>query len=406
MKNWIYAIGVAALLSVGFGQEVRHTQETKLTEADFKSSRECGRCHREIYNQWSQSMHSRSFTDPIYRAVVDRVLERTEGRNKVFCLSCHAPVASVSGQTIHLPVPIDWESFSSIASEGVTCDFCHTISGNENLGRNISVNAYAYPRRGETAVKYGRYGDWQPSGEMPEKGHLVESSDFLTSAQFCAMCHQFKHPISQMETQNTYQEWLDGPYSKRGVRCQDCHMPRYSGILAEGEKPRERVHAHVFSGGHTEMIKKAATLNVWGTIEERGAGSALQVTANVTNSGSGHTIPTGLPSLREIVLEVEVENADGAVIAQREFRFGRWLLGENGERVVPWEPYVGVADNRIPPEQARQNTFDVPLSSGSDGGFLIKAQLKLELISELVSRELQMQAPEAILMTSARATVP
>ncbi len=94
------------------------------------------------------------------------------------------------------------------------------------------------------------------------------------------------------------------------------------------------------------------------------------------------------------------------MIAQKEFRFGRWLLGDHGERVVPWEPYSGVADNRIPPEQARQNTFEVPLPDGPRGNYQIKAQLKLELISELVSRELQMEAPEPILMTTAQATVP
>ena len=47
-------------------------------------------------------------------------------------------------------------NISPVAMEGVTCDVCHTISGNENFGKDISAGIYLYPRKGETAVKYGQ----------------------------------------------------------------------------------------------------------------------------------------------------------------------------------------------------------------------------------------------------------
>ncbi len=104
-------------------------QVQEMSEEDFTSARQCGQCHQEIYNQWGQSMHSKSLTDPIYRAVVDEMLRMTGGEQKTFCLSCHAPIASVAGKLQDLPVPLDWEGFGEVAREGVTCDFCHTISG-------------------------------------------------------------------------------------------------------------------------------------------------------------------------------------------------------------------------------------------------------------------------------------
>ena len=64
-----------------------------------------------------------------------------------------------------------------------------------------------------------------------------------------------------MSIQNTYEEWKSSPYAAEGKRCQDCHMPSYSGKTANDGKERPELHAHVFMGGHTEMILKAATFS-------------------------------------------------------------------------------------------------------------------------------------------------
>ncbi len=342
-------------------------------------------------------MHSRSFTDPVYRAVLDRVLQRTQGRNKAFCLSCHTPIASVSGETLLKEVPLEWDRFSAIAQEGVTCDFCHTISGEENLGMNIAVAAYVYPRRGQTAVKYGRH------ETEPIEAHMSQPSAFLTSSEVCAICHQFKHPVSHRETQNTYREWLDGPYSKRGVRCQDCHMPAYSGATAKDGPVRERVHAHAFLGGNSEMVKKAVTLTVWGAFSNS---DELQVTASVRNSGAGHTIPTGVPGIRRIQLEVRVLAPTGETLARRNYYFGQRPLTADGRTAFPWEDYETVEDIRIEPEQSRQVSFAVVIPRLSSGEVRLEARLYMHRLAEELARELQLPLQDPILMTSAEAAVP
>jgi hypothetical protein len=343
-------------------------------------------------------MHSKSLTDPVYRAVFDAMMKETKGEQKAFCLTCHAPVASVTGKLLGSIREVNWQTFTAVEAQGVTCDFCHTISGNENLGKNISVGAYVYPRRGTTAVKYGRH----PDANSP--AHQTEVSKFLISPEMCAVCHKFKHPIAGVEVQNTYDEWLRGPYSKQQVRCQDCHMPAYNGTVAVGGKQRDEIHAHAFSGGHSEMVKKAATVTVWGT-QKKGDRPKLTVTANVTNSGAGHTIPTGIPGIREMWLEVDVIGPLGEVMEQKRFRFAQRLVKKDGNDALPWEAFGKVEDNRIQPRQSRQNSFDVSLPGQLKGNVKIRARLVMALISESMSRRLSIQAPEPVVMTTAEATV-
>ncbi len=372
----------------------------KLSETDFVSAKECGKCHQEIYSQWSQSMHSKSATDPLYRAVIDEMVRQTGGARKDFCLSCHLPVASSTGKTEQVPVPLDWRTFSEIESEGVTCDFCHTISGKENLGKNISVGAYVYPHQGTTAVKYGRNADAESSY------HRTEVSSFLVSAELCAVCHKFQHPVMGTEVQDTYREWLRSPQSRQGVRCQDCHMSAYAGTTASGGKERKEIHAHVFTGGHTEMVKKAATVTISGKVGDAKQGPQLTVMGKVTNSGAGHLIPTGIPGIREMWLEVEVLGPGDQVLEQKRFAYGQRLVTRDGTAALPWEAYRVEEDTRIEPQKSKEYTLRILLPPQVSGSLNIRAKLYDRLISESMSRRLNLPVQDRVLMASAEATVP
>jgi nitrate/TMAO reductase-like tetraheme cytochrome c subunit len=389
---WILMTGLFLFFPSASGQA------PQMSESDFTSAQTCGQCHREIYSQWTQSMHSQSLTDPIYRAVIDEMIRQTGESQKTFCLSCHAPIASVSGKLLEMPGPMDWEAFSDIAGEGVTCDFCHTISGTEKLGKNIFVGAYVYPRRGTTGVKYGRHPDAQSAA------HETQFSAFLLSSEMCAVCHKFKHPMGGVEIQSTYDEWARGPYRRQGVRCQDCHMPVYSGTTVEGGKERDEIHSHLFIGGHTEMVKKAATLSVWGVATQEASGTRLAVHSNVVNSGAGHAIPTGIPGVREMWLDIEVLSPEGARLAQRRFRYGQRFVKQDGSEALPWEPFVVLEENRIEPKQAKQTQFELVLP-GQVNEVKIRANLFMRLISEAMAQRLNLVAPEPVLMTSAEAIV-
>jgi nitrate/TMAO reductase-like tetraheme cytochrome c subunit len=390
LNNLVFLACLFALLV--FARPVLAQEEDWFKEADFTSAQECGACHASIYNQWTQSVHSRALTDPLYQTVLDKVLERQGGRNKIRCLSCHTPVASVSGTTIDVPTPIDWEGLSPVAMEGVTCDFCHTISGREDLGENIAVGAYVFPRKGRTHVKYG------PRSGSDGGAHPSEASEFLRSGEFCAICHNKSHPVSATQVQSTYGEWRSGPYAARGVQCQDCHMPGYT------EPDGHTAKAHVFMGGRTEMVKKAATLTVFGNLASGTNPRTVEITASVRNSGAGHAIPTGLTGLREMWLEVAVTDPSGNQIQQQRFWFGQRLLGRNGQETFFWEEFDKLEENRIFPEQSAENTFSVTVPQGLNGSLRVEARLMLHYISRGIASELGL-ATETIEMASSATTI-
>src|SRR5262249_26673511 len=298
------ALGLALGLSL---QGAEH----HLDLSDFSPAEECAVCHQEIYQQWRTSWHAQATIDPFFREMLGQADKdlRAHGKTAAFCMTCHAPVATVT-KAVRL-YESEWLQLNSnsVAMQGVTCDFCHTISGDEHFGDNISSGVYKYPRKGDTAIKYGAHAD------ATTTNHLTKASRFLQSAEMCAICHKFNHPLSGEKLQDTYDEWKRGPYSgKGGKRCQDCHMPQFSGQAADTGRERKDLHAHIFPGGHAELVKKVATVTLWGSVKGKSGKRTANLEAVVKNVGSGHRMPTGLPGMRQMWLEVVVRDAQGSCV--------------------------------------------------------------------------------------------
>lgn len=390
------ASGVLFLfLSISLAQQA---SREKVAESDFTSAETCGQCHQEIHSQWSQSMHSRSITDPLYRSVIERLPDDAK-KHVPFCLSCHAPVAGASGTLFRISDIPDWErDLSPLAREGVTCDFCHTISG-EELTEKILPGAYVYPHARQTEIKFG------PEADSETKAHPTRVSSFLSSAEFCSTCHRFKHPATGEELQNTFEEWRQSSYSKQGTACQDCHMPKYTGARAEGGREGARISAHLFPGGHTEMVRKAASLAVFGTREMERNEPSAKVVAIVKNMGAGHAIPTGVPGVREIVLEVQVWDSASRMLGQDQTSFALNLEDSQGRPVFPWETYTAVQNNTIASGASKQKEFVISIGEGSSGPLRVEAKLWMHPLSRSMARRLNFSPPEPILMASAEAEI-
>ncbi len=387
-------LSLALLLLAGWGGK---SPDRKLNSHDFSSARQCAVCHTEIYEQWSRSTHSQSFTDPVFRTVLKKVLAQEGGKQRaVFCLRCHAPVAGVAGDLAKRDVANS--DFTAVESEGVTCDFCHTISGQERLGTKVTPVAYLFRRSGFTGTKYGRL------VRKETEAHPTKVSSFLTDSQICAICHAYRHPVGGVEIQNTYREWLGSSHRKQGERCQDCHMPVYSGSLADDSPRSQELHAHVFLGGHSrDIYKQAAVVGLETSLDKKGA--KLNVTSRVSNVGAGHAIPTGMPGLRELRLVLAVIRPDGQEVASRTYRYGQRLLDRNNDERLPWEPYRVVKDDRIQPGGFRRENLEVPLKGDLAGELKVEARLYLSRVSETIASRLDLSPPELLLMCSAEKTV-
>lgn len=355
-------------------------ENDRLRSGDFQSAETCRPCHTEIYQQWRSSFHSQAATDSVFWRFFRQAVQDTGSRASALCLTCHAPVATVGKEVTWFGPVLSEPELSGVAREGVTCDFCHTISGQENLGKGVTIGAYRLPRGGSTAVKYGSHSD----ASTPH--HPTKASSFLTSSELCGICHKYTHPLPGIELQDTYAEWSYGPYRAQGRRCQDCHMPAYAGRSATNGPERPDVSAHVFQGGHTEMLKKAATVSLRARVSDKSGARQVIIDALVTNAGSGHLMPTGIPGIRQLWLDLTVKSEGGAEVYSGRADYGATLLDEKGKPAMPWKAVRVGSDTRLAPQKSRRQTFRFTLPGPSFKMLDARATLNYRLISEQAAK--------------------
>ena len=360
--------------------------EHHLNLSDFTPAASCADCHVEIYQQWRGSAHAQAAVDPIYQKLLPQAAKDLGELGVGFCLKCHTPVATVAGEVkVHSQVSLPLK-LNPISMEGVTCDFCHTFSGEENFGKDISPGIYLYPRKGETAVKYGVHADASATN------HLTKVSNFLTSAEYCGICHKFNHPFSGEELQDTYTEWKEGPYSKTGGKqCQDCHMPAYTGQSAIGGPERTNLHAHVFPGGRSDLVKKVASVTALAAIEKKNGKSGVKLTAVVRNVGSGHFMPTGLPGLREMWVEAVVRDSEGNNVFTKRVPIGKEALDKQGKPTMPWNAVRFSKDTRIGPMGKGEVIWHFPYPATDREPLTVKVAVYYRSISVLAAQAGGMQ---------------
>jgi hypothetical protein len=139
--------------------------------------------------------------------------------------------------------------------------------------------------------------------------------------------------------------------------------------------PREFINLHRMPGGHApDQLARAITLD-WD--EVRRASGTVRVRLLVSNTGSGHRVPTGMPS-RKLVLEVEVETAGGKLYKDQAIYRKIVVDAEGREILRDGEMFTHAAgvrtDTRILPGEQRQAGFS----------FLIPSNERAELTARLV----------------------
>ena len=355
---WMLAIAFAVfsqpLLSYaeGPGRSPRPWQKTpaeQLLERDkYSSSIVCGRCHQEIYNTWKDSLHAQAIEDPIFKTAYLEAYHDTAGEVKSLCLRCHAPISLVNK---------DYELKEAITREGVSCDFCHTLT-------EVNLDNQDYPfsfelglnKRGSLKLK---------DGASP--AHEVVHSPLHQSSLLCAGCHEYKNG-NGLSILSTYSEWKESPYAQEGKQCQDCHMPLVKGKVVKPEIKEatgEYINLHDITGGHSlERLREAVRVEIE---EVRRIDDMLQVKVKITNTGSGHMVPTGLPT-RKLVLQVRGKTSKEE-IAIGEVVYQKLLLDSNRKEIVKdsevfYKAKSLAMDNRLAPRESRIETFKFPAPKG------------------------------------------
>lgn len=282
----------------------------------------CGTCHPVQYQDWKTSLHAKS-TGP---GVVGQWVDSPAGAQD--CVPCHAPLfeqqaylVSPSGSAVKNSAYVE-----GLDGKGLICAACH-VRNQTRLGP---------PKVGKPLG---------PSREKAPHGGVTREVAYERS-EFCRECHQ--HPaataVNGKPIENTYVEWKEGPYSKMGVQCQDCHMP--------GKK-------HIWRGIHDkEMTARAVTLGVKVPRAKDAVPGRATAEITLTNTGAGHMFPTYM--VPAVFIKAELLDHDGRLI-------------EGSRRVDPVrrnleftnQGWVERSDTRIPPQKTHSFAYNVPNPKGA-----------------------------------------
>ena len=231
------------------------------------SADSCKDCHQEIYDQWRESMHSKSSTNPIFQACW------TVKNNPPFCSNCHFPMLEQKPKILRgfketgpLPfVAIKNRDFDTmLIKEGVTCVVCH-------LRNKIMYG----PRK----IK---------EGEAP---HPVKYDPSFQTSEFCYTCHSWGFPRARIkQTCSTSDEYK---MSGKKETCQDCHMTRKEGLASLGRPKRIYGMHDQKSSRSPEELRQALKVELKTERDTYKPGDKVKAEIRVTNIGAGHRVPTG-----------------------------------------------------------------------------------------------------------------
>ncbi len=362
--------------------------------AQFPPSQSCG-CHGMLVSEWNGSMHSKALDDPLFTTKVAEADAATDGKLGPFCRRCHAPVANMTGE--------DGKSQMSPGSaEGISCTFCHQITGGTKPVGNVSQLV-------------------EPSGvyraqiEDPQSPHNPVYSEYHTKSELCGGCHNVMHPGNGMHLESTYAEWEKSPQAKQGIQCQDCHMSEMPpavgpsvGRAASSGPERQNIYHMTFAGAQVALgdAERATALLKSAAVVEMQApeivGSSADVTVTVTNVGAGHYLPTGLTEVRQMWLEVVAVDDAGKEIELGRHVFGTELKDKEGNHPVELWEAVGVAsDDRIAPMESFVESYKVALPAGVEAADLT-ARLMYKSAPDELATKAGVQNPATNMAEAAR----
>ncbi|MBT3804314.1 MAG: cytochrome c554 family protein [Desulfobacula sp.] len=401
-------LGLSAGIIVLFGATIALSQD-KIDIEQFISPETCGGCHAEIFEQWENSMHNLAHKDPVYSRVSQflrkGLINEGEIQEAESCVKCHTPVGHLTGFPEKLSD--DLSKTPEIATKGIQCDYCHSV---ETVKRMYNNGLVLKPGQGEDdpGIKYGPFDDAEPDF------HEALYSKLHTQSQICGTCHNVKHVSFGTDLETTYTEWQNSPYNSKDpakrIECQGCHMYQRPGIPSTGSTPRpenpgsateyseERPHifTHYFVGGNSsvpgtfdghdkdqmavERLQNAATISVDISLIEQ-----KKLNIIVTNTGAGHSIPTGVGDLRQVWLEVTIQDKANKTSFQTGVMNDKHELSKDAVifRTVfgdeKGNPVVNIAkakkvlkDNRIKAKQSVIKTMDLPFIPKKDATIIAR----------------------------------
>ncbi len=376
----------------------------------------CASCHEEVYAAWRGSPHAAaSFDNPWYRQAVDAFREAQGTEASRFCSGCHDPVVLLADA---VDDPIDPDDPRSQA--GITCMVCHGIQEVRPSG-----NASYTLRTAEVPL---------PDPAVPEEvaAHVAAlNPEPLRTPALCGSCHRgFLGPDMgnpyHLPAVDDLTPWarsrfggspasrLDTPVEE--ATCQGCHMPLVPASDRDFATTDGQIHTHRVPGGHTalagargddaqlaairdrlaDVVRVDVAAVRSGARSQRPADGArlrpgrVEIDVLIRNLGVGHHFPGGTRDLADTWLEVEVRDANGALVAEAGTRHAeaidgtahRLVMGPVDEQAEVQELHhvqrfrAAVYDRTIAPRDAEVVRYAFELPDGVAEPLSIDARLR------------------------------
>lgn len=299
------------------------------------SAKECGRCHREIYKEWSGSIHAHAWTDPYFQ--VDSVFDGSQQ----ICMNCHIPLENQQENLVLGfrdrekldPILKPNPNFDpALQQEGVTCAVCHVTNG----------------------VILG------PNGNTQAPHPVRKDPRFTDGNGVCLRCHMVSgkrwDTFYRIPPCGTFTEILETGSHK--ADCTGCHMPRGG---KESIGVGETGHSlHLWKGGHDpETIRKALRFEI--REEESIRKNRKRYSLILTNTGANHFLPTGTPD-RHLTVTFGLLDSKRKVIKEKTFVLRRTIM---------WRPFIiDLWDTRLQRDEPRKYAFEFRTNSNPPPAFL------------------------------------
>ncbi len=204
----------------------------------YLSNKSCKECHKDIYNEYQRSYHSKGyFNDILHRSIADKISSK-----KYDCAVCHMPAA----QDINaLATGLERPNSSDIRQkDAISCFLCHEIAYVKKAHR---YNNIILTKQTE-GYKPSLYGGLENPDENDKHSSL---NNPLYKDNVCKGCHAHKRNQNDLLI---FKAMDDKQSSKE---CIKCHMPYILGGSENMNKKARKEHrSHYFYGIHDDQMRK------------------------------------------------------------------------------------------------------------------------------------------------------
>ncbi len=234
----------------------------------FMDSQACARCHKDIYDQWSSSMHHfASFNNQFYRKSIEYMQDVVGTKPSKWCAGCHDHAVFFNGR---FDRPIREQIDTPQAQAGLGCMSCHSITRvRDTTGNNTFTMEYPPLHELTTSTNplvRGVHYYLTNTAPEPHRRAFLKPFMRLDASEFCASCHKvhLDIPVNQyrwFRGFNEYDNWQASGVSGQGARsfyypaksstCTDCHMPLVRS--SDAGNHGGFVHSHRFPAANTAV---------------------------------------------------------------------------------------------------------------------------------------------------------